>query len=227
MTAEEAEAFRRSVAERAAQRRQAFARNTWAIFEKDTFEYHATLDYSSLRFIQMERMKETAGMCCSGRKVAVLLLEEPVEPLKQLFFFYETEESLQFLTCIRKHNTCFLMTSFGADKVVTVPGFSYTFTIQGQVYHIIGSLLPMSNMFISWAVRKQKLKYACRERNGTKNTPLHSNNHLISEFKTALENMSGESCTVVIHQDHVLRGQHERNYNLPTTNEIAVRDCGH
>ncbi|KAJ8867986.1 hypothetical protein PR048_031795 [Dryococelus australis] len=76
--------------------------------------------------------------------VSIPLLEEP-EPLKQLLS-YETEESCQFLNRIRKCNSCFHMTSLGADNVVAIPGFSPTFTIQGQVYYKIGSMLPVQNM---------------------------------------------------------------------------------
>ncbi|KAJ8888899.1 hypothetical protein PR048_008393 [Dryococelus australis] len=89
--------------------RQAFTRNTWAVFYKAAFEYHATLDYSSHRLIiKMERMSiecrfcralkwkvETAGMCCSEGKVSIPLLKKPVEPLKQLFS-YKTENPGSF-----------------------------------------------------------------------------------------------------------------------------------
>ena len=37
------------------------------------------------------------------------------------------------------------MTSFGTDKQVTHGGFQYTFKMQGQAYHTIGSLLPMQD----------------------------------------------------------------------------------
>ena len=35
------------------------------------------------------------------------------------------------------------MTSFGATSVVDLNGFATTFKVQGQVYHRIGSLLPL------------------------------------------------------------------------------------
>lgn len=37
------------------------------------------------------------------------------------------------------------MTRFGVDKVIRMPGFSPTFTVQGQIYHQIGSLFPEDN----------------------------------------------------------------------------------
>jgi len=38
---------------------------------------------------------------------------------------------------------CFQMTSFGATDIVKFSGFQSTFKVQGQVYHLHGSLLPL------------------------------------------------------------------------------------
>ena len=37
------------------------------------------------------------------------------------------------------------MTSFGADKIIHEGGFMPGFKVQGQVYHLAGSLLPRPN----------------------------------------------------------------------------------
>ena len=47
-----------------------------------------------------------------------------------------------FLTNIRKYNSAFQMTSFGCNEV-SVAGFNPSFRIQGQVYHLIGSIVPL------------------------------------------------------------------------------------
>jgi len=47
---------------------------------------------------------------------------------------------------IRKFNSCFQTTSFGATKIVQKENgrnFESTFKIQGQVYHVVGSLILM------------------------------------------------------------------------------------
>ncbi|GFX47290.1 helitron_like_N domain-containing protein [Trichonephila clavipes] len=89
--------------------------------------------------------EESAVMCFSGGKVALPSIDEPVEPLKELFS-YETDESRRFLKNIRTYNTCFHMTSFGVDNIVSMQVFCPTFTIiQGKIYHTIGSLLPATN----------------------------------------------------------------------------------
>ncbi|GFY70280.1 uncharacterized protein TNIN_257151 [Trichonephila inaurata madagascariensis] len=57
-----------------------------------------------------------------------------------------TSQSKLFLRKIRKFNSCFQMTSLGATKIVHNKdgrNFESKFKIQGQVYHQIGSLLPM------------------------------------------------------------------------------------
>ena len=81
-------------------------------------------------------------MCCSGRKICLPFFSAPLEPLKS-FLDGKTPVSCHFLENIQKYNSCFQMTSFGADKEVTERGYMPTFKIQGQVYHTIDSLLPM------------------------------------------------------------------------------------
>ncbi|GFW26385.1 ATP-dependent DNA helicase [Trichonephila clavipes] len=159
-TIEAAESRKYSVAERAQQRHLILTKNTWGVFDKAAFEYDETLDYESHKLIKIEAMnkecrirgalkwkEESAGMCCSGGKVALPSIDEPVESLKELFS-YETHEFIRFLKNIRKYNTCFHMTSFGADNIVSMQVFCPTFTIQGLIYHTIASLcflLPICN----------------------------------------------------------------------------------
>jgi len=49
--------------------------------------------------------------------------------------------SAHFLANIRRYNCAFQMTSFRCNEII-MPGFNPSFTIQGQVYHCIGSLCP-------------------------------------------------------------------------------------
>ncbi|CAH2102540.1 unnamed protein product [Euphydryas editha] len=142
-TFEAAESRKRAVAERAAQRRQTFTRNTWRVFSKAALEYDQTLDYETHKLIKIEAIiidcrycgclkwkEEAAGLCCSGGKVTIPSIDDPVEPLRELFSS-EIVEYSRFLRSIRKYNTCFHTTSFGVDKIVLMPGFCPTFTIQG------------------------------------------------------------------------------------------------
>lgn len=72
-------------------------------------------------------------MCCSSGKVKLPALEPPPEPLESLMSG-TTPRSKHFLENIRKYNSCFQMTSFGANNAVCEPGFMPTFKVQGQIY---------------------------------------------------------------------------------------------
>ncbi|CAH1113080.1 unnamed protein product [Psylliodes chrysocephalus] len=132
--------------------RRNFMRKDWSVFNGTGFQYDPSVEYHNQPLIVIGPMNkkcqycdafkwknETAGMCCSSGKVSLPLLGEPEEPLKTLLLSV-TDESKQFLSKIRKYNSCFQMTPFGVDKVIRMPGFSPTFTVQGQIYHQIGSL---------------------------------------------------------------------------------------
>ncbi|KAL0902327.1 hypothetical protein ABMA27_000223 [Loxostege sticticalis] len=250
-TADEANARRLAVAQRQAERRQICTRNSWGIFEKCSFEYDATLDYGNHRLIKINRMdrvchhcgalkwkEERAGMCCSGGKVAIPTLEEPVDSFKTLFTG-ETDESRRFLARVKKYNSCFHMTSFGADKILAMPGFCPTFTVQGQVHHKIGSLLPPLNEqpqflqvyfmgdYDTDADRRCQIIQGVERATVLKiQQVLHNHNILVHEFKSALENMPDDSCKVVIRAERVPSGQHPRRYNAPAVAEVAAVVAG-
>ncbi|GBN82441.1 hypothetical protein AVEN_156966-1 [Araneus ventricosus] len=87
---------------------------------------------------------ETLAMCCSNGKIKLPSFDQPLEPLYS-FISGVNLESTHFLQNIRKYNACFQMTSFGTTTVVREEGFMPTFKIQGQIYHGIGSLLPLQD----------------------------------------------------------------------------------
>ena len=119
------------------------------------FRYSPVDDYSLRRCVQIGTMSkicpyckalkfngETMGMCCASGKVKLPLLAAPPEPLKT-FLTGTTSESKRFLSKIRKYNSCFQMTSFGA-QIENPDQFMSTFKVKGQIYHRAGSLLPFS-----------------------------------------------------------------------------------
>ncbi|GFU85406.1 uncharacterized protein TNCV_2387101 [Trichonephila clavipes] len=84
---------------------------------------------------------ETRGMCSASGKVKLPELHSPPEPLST-FLSGVTRVSKHFLENIRKYNSCFQMTSFGATNIVR-QNYMPTFRVQGQIYHHAGSLLPL------------------------------------------------------------------------------------
>ena len=67
-------------------------------------------------------------------------------------------EGKHFLSNIWKYNCAFQMTSFGCYET-TMSGFNPSFRIQGQVYHLIGTIVPTageSPKFAEFKIRDRK-----------------------------------------------------------------------
>ncbi|XP_075437913.1 LOW QUALITY PROTEIN: uncharacterized protein LOC142476424 [Ascaphus truei] len=150
-----------------------------------------------------------------------------------------TSESKHFLQNIRKYNSCFQMTSFGATSIVEQIGFKSTFKVQGQVYHRAGSLLPLPDQhpqFLQIYFMGDEEQQADQRCHWIPNTRrdivislqrmLHEHNHLINTFKTSLERMPTDDYQVIIRADKTPVGQHERRFNAPQINEVAIVIAG-
>ncbi|KAK0064693.1 hypothetical protein Bpfe_005782 [Biomphalaria pfeifferi] len=92
------------------------------------FNYNPLYNYSKHPKVELGKMnvqcrhchalkwrEETPGMCCSNGKVKLSSLQPPPEPLKSLMS-EKTTKARHFRQQIRKYNSCFQMTSFGAKK---------------------------------------------------------------------------------------------------------------
>ncbi|VVC30388.1 Hypothetical protein CINCED_3A012870 [Cinara cedri] len=155
---------------------------------------------------------ESAGFCCASGKVILPPLNSSPEPLKALLTG-ATSQSKWFLRKIRKFNSCFQMTSFGATKIVQNEdghNFQSTFKIQGQVYHQIGSLIPMSDS------DSKCLQIYFME------PFLQNHNQLVQLFNTVSNRLQNDNYTIVVKADKVPSGQHVDRYNAQTINEVAV-----
>ncbi|KAL8572016.1 hypothetical protein ACOMHN_038374 [Nucella lapillus] len=129
------------------------------------------------------------------------------------------------------------MTSFGADKNLTDTGFFTTFKIQGQCYHLMGGLLPLTEeqpkfvqVYFMGTSSEEEAVQRCR------NIPsgldvctvadlqdmLHESHKYIKVFKYALEQMEQPKLNVTIRADKRPQGEHERRFNAPVTDEVAV-----
>ena len=126
------------------------------------------------------------------------------------------------------------MTSFGASKEITEPGFMPTFKIQGQVYHRIGSLLPVNEEHTFMQIyfienRNDQLErrlnlFSGLRRNileGIQNELLEHNN-LITTFKTALDTSNRQNVKIIIKPDKIPTGEHPGRFNAPSSSEVAV-----
>lgn len=222
--------------------------------EYQAFHYDPTKEYDKHPNVSIGKMDETCkychakkfkgetpSMCCKSGKVKLPSLQMP--PL-ELFSYMtgETPESKHFLQNIRRYNACFQMTSFGATFIHDADGFNTVFKIQGQIYHRIGSLLPLPNetpkflQIYFMGDNQLEVDQRCanftglrREIIGELQHLLHEHNQLINTFKTARERMISDRYKVVIRADKKPVGEHERRYNAPQVDEVAVvivdNDC--
>lgn len=129
------------------------------------------------------------------------------------------------------------MTSFGANEVTTYGGFTSTFKVQGQVYHLIGSLLPPPNVTSSFLpiyfISDTRKQVDVRVNDFNTLDPvlieqlqdlLHEHNSYVQSFKSAMESLdlSTEEFKVVIKADSTPADGHAGRFNEPAVNEVAT-----
>ncbi|UJR12978.1 hypothetical protein I4U23_000004 [Adineta vaga] len=219
--------------------------------EGEAFQYDPGNNYDSHPQLYIRRMSdvcpycnahkwpaETRGMCCSGGKVKLPELHPPPEPLESLMSG-TTPESKHFLDNIRKYNCCFQMTSFGMSGKVSDSDFMPTFRVQGQVYHRVGPLLPLSNrehqflqIYFMGDDRKE-VKQRCKNMPSVREDivkklreMIHEHNVYVEFFKIAFQTMPKDELRVVIRADMKLAEEHARRFNEPVTNTIVVVIAG-
>lgn len=213
---------------------------------RSAFNYDPNIDYAQQSIVKIGEMDKTCpkcsakkwkdeanGICCEAGKVALPCIQEPLQPIKDLLTGNHPL-SVHFLNNIRRYNTLFQMTSFGA-KEIRERNFMPTFKVEGQVYHLIGSLLPSSGQspqflqiyFVSDAdqlsLRSNIAPNLKVELINELQTVLLSHNIYISSFKYNLEhNSSSDNLKLIIHADRTPQNQHRSRYNSPIVNEVAV-----
>lgn len=127
------------------------------------------------------------------------------------------------------------MTSFGATKVINYEGFMPTFKVQGQVYHLIGSLLPPPNenskflQIYFMGNNDLEIEKRCEIINGIDRDVVsdlqymfHKHIELIKIFKTSLERMPSDNYQIIMKADKNPINEHKGRYNKPTVNEVAI-----
>lgn len=222
-------------------------RMTWDPLKGIGFRYDPSIEYNNHGLLTLGRMIQTCrycealklkgeplGICCSNGKVKLPLIPEPLDPLKTLLIG-KTPHSKAYLNKIRKYNSCFQMTSFWISGQVVSHNYPATFTVQGQIYHRIGSILPTPDQPYSFLQvsfigdQQAEAERRCDNIPGvSQNTVqslqrmLHNNNVLVRYFKTAIGQWPSDDLKVVIRAYRRLAGEQERRFNSPTVNEVAV-----
>ena len=182
---------------------------------------------------------EAPGLCCSNGKVELPLIEDAPEPLKSLLYSNSLQSKI-FLNNIRNYNSAFQMTSFGAHKILPIQGYNTHFKIQGQVYHLLGPLNVQENetpkylqMYFMGDTEDETKRRIDHLSSGKLDTSivlnlqhmLHNHNNLIQTFKFAQQQVK-ENYKVVINAEKRPTGEHERRFNEPTNDDVAVLVVG-
>ena len=211
------------------------AYNAHMAYEVDSAVALGTMSHKCQWCNALKWQEEAPGMCCSAGKVQLPPFETLPEPLYSLLMDCHPEHN-HFMDRIRKYNGCFQMTSFGAKQVV-VDGFMPTFKVQGQVYHLVGGLLPapyqdpqfLQLYFVGEDEREMRLR--CGNFPDVKQglvkqlqRMIHDVNGYIKNLKTTLDRMplTCNKFEVVIHADRKPAGAHGGRFNAPTENEVAL-----
>lgn len=184
---------------------------------------------------------EPAGMCCASGKVHLPEIETPPEPLYSLLIGTDPDSNV-FLKSIRTFNSCFQMTSFGATEIVKNTNangqqFNSTFKIRGQVYHKIGSLLPMPNephkflqlYFMGGEVSRVDARCGynnldslfARRIVSELDALLNEHNELLRIFKSHMHKLESDNHAIVINPDKTPAGEHIRRFNAPVADDVA------
>ena len=103
----------------------------------------ATMWYEERTNKAFKPLNPTFSICCQSGKVKLPKFNEAPTLLKNLLDYTDSSTS-KFRDQIRIYNSMFCFTSFGAkiDNSINSTRGPYTFRINGQNYHLIGSLLP-------------------------------------------------------------------------------------
>ena len=183
---------------------------------------------------------ETPAFCCDNGKVSIPVLPKPPAPLDSLLLG-ESRESRDFLSKIRSYNSAFQMTSMGCDEILFRRQWNPCYKIQGQIYHRIGSLCPENNEKAKFAqiyfVGNEEEEISLRQSALPGLTPgtvvdlqrmLHSHNSYVRSLKMAHEILDGneKEYKIVLDAEKRPTGEHERRFNAPSCNEVAVLMVG-
>ncbi|VVC25441.1 Hypothetical protein CINCED_3A005442 [Cinara cedri] len=242
------------------QRQQVHRAFTSDSFLRLAFQYEPDIEYYAHSKVVIDAMdkecphchalkfkNEPAGVYCASGKVQLPEIETPSEPLNGLLIGTDPDSNV-FLKSIRTFNSCFQMTSFEATEIVrntnaTGQQYSSTFKIRGQVYHKMGSLLPMPNephTFLqiyfmggedSGSALANRVNARCDYNNldsfyarrivSELDALLNEHNELLKIFKSHMHKLQSDNHAIVINSDKTPAREHIRRFNAPVVDDVA------
>nr|GEY35420.1 hypothetical protein [Tanacetum cinerariifolium] len=172
--------------------------------------------------------------CFGYEKVKFAKLKKAPKHLLDLFR-NDDVASRNFLKNIRMYNMMFAFTSMGGkvDHTVIRGKGPYCFRLHGQNYHSRGSLLPVegksiksSQLIIS--IKKEAKSYDSLDPQIIESLrqTLHTENELVKSYKMVRDRFKADELDNVRLKLFGKRASYERNYNLPTSAEVAALIVG-
>ena len=172
--------------------------------------------------------------CCSCGKVSLPPLAQPPSPLRDLLEG-QTFEAKQFRNQIRKYNNAFAFTSVGAkiDQSLARGGV-YTYRLQGELHHRMGSLLPSEGQTPKFAQMyihdpQMQQEYRLNSREELDPAILHRLQTMLQDvnpYAQLYENARRRLCTHPVAPLSLrlvtLRNKDSCRYNTPTADEVGA-----
>jgi hypothetical protein len=179
-------------------------------------------------------------LCCENGKVLLPNLPATPQELEVLLTSKESN-AVKFRNQIRMYNSVLAFTSFGAkvdESVIGGPG-PYSFRIQGELYHKIGSLCPVEGQRPQFA----QLYFHDTEHERQNHhavmplfdpttldrllTMMFNINPYVEAFKMARDMMATEGAPVDLKLRLIAsRTKDARRYNVPTADEVIALMVG-
>lgn len=177
--------------------------------------------------------EERTSFCCQNGKVSIPLPPAPPDEIKK--YFDLTKSGKLFLPHSRLYNNALALASIGCNEH-TQQGFNPTFTIQGKLYHRLGSLLPpagnnpkFAQIFFHDSTTELTDRLSLSDSLNADvikdfQDCLHTSNSYVQSFKSAVEVCAQDKdLRIILHAKKVPPKQgHTRTYNLPTSCEVAA-----
>ena len=186
------------------------------------------------RIASSPRRRPNFTACCSCGKVSLPPLAQPPSPLRDLLEG-QTAEAKQFRNHIRKYNNSFAFTSVGANIDQSMArGGVYTYRLQGELHHRMGSLLPSEGetpKFAQMYIHDPQMQEECRLNFIEElhpnilhqlQTMLHDVNPYAQLYENARRRLSSQPTAPLSLRLVTLRNKDSRRYNTPTANEVGA-----
>ncbi|XP_055960816.1 uncharacterized protein LOC126682230 isoform X2 [Mercurialis annua] len=183
------------------------------------------------------------SLCCMEGRVQLPLLHDPPLFLKNLLNGVDRQKTKHYMQNIRMYNAMFSFTSMGGriDCDINMKRGPFIFRLNGQNFHLIGSLAPTVGKKPSFAQLyihdteneiQNRVTHFKNKVNGTSvidleivegfKNMLDDNNVLVKSFRMARDIHSNDQITHVKLRLIRKRCRDGRLYNMPTASEVAA-----